>query len=542
MSNNTNDTNATTNDNTPHDNGYAAVEEPTPKKFERKVLHVPHYESMNFSETIIEVKQQQQQQQQQPSASSPSSSALNGITKYVIEQGDGPMPTPPNTGSKIKYLHSGYILLPKSPADDTATHDNDDGDDDDSGAKHTHSDDKNGNDNNHSSGSPDDEKQSPPAAAVTNYEIIGFDDGYSLQQVRLFKRNTFLFFEKCLYSMRSGEKAWFRIGPDFSMLNRESLMRMNIPSVANLTIPDDYRVTLLYYFEVVSVENKKVVEPKNLQERIAFASQDRLMGNESYKAGKYREAASCYGRAKMLLDAAKDVSDDEYPQLLEEQVKVHLNLIKTSLALYDQLMMSVQRKTEGGGETTIASTTTTNEKSDKSDDKNQITPLLSDEERVEKRNLALKELEKATVYCNYHPLRMHEASTGQVKYLRAKIYYAKGDLERAKQCIDESVEQYGFVNERSRQLKSFIDRRIERENDQNVQYTKRTMRKMFDHGSEGLYADAQPFSQVDEWRRMQEEDERLGRKVWFTSTGEEFYEQAVPGSGGARFEDVTSSV
>jgi len=393
------------------------------KKFERKLLVVPDWKDLSFSEIL-----------QQPTTNAIKG---GGIRKQVTEQGQGLLPT---IGSKIKYLYAGYVI----PSDDQ------------------------------------DECKVPP---------VLYDDGYSLQQVRLFKRNKLPFFEKCLFSMKQGEKSWFRIGADCCLIDRSSLMAL--PNEHLQELPEDYQVSLLYYFEMVSLERKRP-EPTHLDERIQYAQDDRILGNNHYKQQKYKEAASCYGRAKMLLDSAKNVPSSEYPRLLEEQIKVHLNMIKTCLALFEQLKEANNIKD------------------------------------------ASKELEKALVYCNYHPLQTHEPSIPELFYLRAKILYCKMDYERARDFMDKSI-SLGYINDRSKTLKSYIDKKISFEKSKSDRNTKKTMSQMFDSEQEGLYSDAKPYDMVEEWERMQREDERLGRKVWFTNTGEEFYESIQR----PNFEDVT---
>jgi tetratricopeptide (TPR) repeat protein len=322
-------------------------------------------------------------------------------------------------------------------------------------------------------------------------ELLTFDDGYSLGQERLFKETkTFPFFKHCLLSMKQGEQAWFKIGPDYGFGNTLQMIGAGNERLTSIGgIPP--KSTLFYFFELTYVDSKRP-EPTCFEERMKYGEEDRLKGNEEYRKGNYDESLSYYNRAKYILDNAKDAkSDDERYCLNQAIIKVCLNLIKTYLVISEQ------------------------------------------HQKANDANASLKNVKVALLHLR-NPILMDESCLKEVRYLKSKANYFMNEFEEAMKLINEVLEMDPNY-EKAKSLRSLIQKKIDMEKKKHEDNIKKTMKKFLSN-EYNLYEDANPNQIIEEWERKQQEDKRLGRKVWFTNTGEEFYSYGAT----TQFEDVTS--
>jgi tetratricopeptide (TPR) repeat protein len=325
-----------------------------------------------------------------------------------------------------------------------------------------------------------------------NGDLIVIDDNYSHPQERLFKPNSLLsFFGPCLYSMKLKEKSLFRIAPEHGYGNKHT----PFSGISDPRLEDGIPANsaLVYYLEVTYLERKRPA-PTSFEECIKYAVADRLEGNEHYKNRKFKEALNMYNRSKSILQqiSSADKNQEENISIIEDaSKKTYLNLIKAYL--------------EAAAEKSC-----------------------SEGNRKKHLKVAI-ELTKNSV--------LNGDTEAEACYLRAKAQSANNDYDRAVESVEKALElNPKLVNAQNLKSKLLKEQKI-----QHVESQKKLKSKMTNFFNKGdqLYPDAKPHNMMDQWQKLDAEDKRLGRQVWFTGMGEEIYlDASVPTT---KFEDVTDS-
>jgi len=328
-----------------------------------------------------------------------------------------------------------------------------------------------------------------------------FDDNFSVPQEKRLDTKSMPFFHDCLYTMKKGEESIFFVPAEFAYGDN------TVPYfVKNESRQAPPRTNLYYWFKTTFLERNRM-NPVDFDENIENAELEREDGNKIYNSAKeikdqekkkqvLKKAHTCYNRSKLLLDKIAEIdinTPEKSNRVRRAKIKVFLNITKVNLELANYLD-AIEKADIMLNDYYITSRSSQ--------------PQTEDPFLIESLAEFLYLRGKARRLQNEWNLGLQDVEHG-IEILSKPLAIAEGDNSKVIQLLNKMQAEKSKLEQLRNESKKIYDKTM-----------KKAMQKQF---KEGIYNDAKPLSEEEKWKQMDEEDQRLGRKVWFTNDGMEYY-------------------
>lgn len=310
-----------------------------------------------------------------------------------------------------------------------------------------------------------------------------------LQEIRLRPNKVYPVQLECLYTMKHKEKAIFSIGKGVDKNLEITLFQTGDSDHLSPGQCHDY--VYVQYYEMTHLERKEIVNVTNFEEGLNEVIKKRVAGNLEYKDCQFKKALKTYKSALISLSTVKfDDSDNQElfraqkKLVTEEKVKLLLNIARSNSVMKDHRSCIETCQN-------ILSLDPNN---------HHVFYLLG----------------KSYNFLDDYERGFENLEKAKVLFASYQSSIDPNTLDNFQKKKDEEFQYNVSMIERQLRYKKQIQ---EQKSEQEM---KQKMSRMF---SEELYPNQEPYDEDEDWMKMQEQDELLNRKPWFSSDGQIMYQQ-----------------
>ncbi|KAG2382401.1 hypothetical protein C9374_005603 [Naegleria lovaniensis] len=310
-----------------------------------------------------------------------------------------------------------------------------------------------------------------------------------LQEIRLRPNKVYPVQLDCLYTMKQKEKAIFSIAKNVDKVLDITLFPTGDGDHVSPGQCHDY--VFVQYYEMTHLERKEIVNVTNFEEGLNEAIKKRTAGNLEYKDCQFKKALKTYKTALICLSNVK-LDDPENQELChiqkklitDEKVKLLLNIARTNSIMKDHRSCIETCQN-----------------------------ILTVDSNNHHAHYLLGK--------SYNCLDDYERGVEHIE--KAKVLFASYQSSLDSNTVDnlqqkkdeEFVNNLSIIERQLRYKKQIQEQKFDQE-------MKQKMSRMF---SEELYPNQEPYDEAEDWMKMQEQDELLNRKPWFSSEGQIMYQR-----------------